>query len=187
MELYKNLLLKIKSDINESGKFGEAIAAKWLRHNNWSYIDFTITDRGDEEYLNMIDLYDQKGKKPDFLGQLDGIDGFVLWDAKFHRIYEDHFKLSTKEINKYSELLSYFNKTFQGVSFYIIFMFFPKEENGTTMYLVPLDDFLGNGTDSKFGKDPAVQVRVEKENCFNTSEFSEEVVGEFLRIRNRSN
>lgn len=170
----KKLLDEIKGDTDLSGKFGEAIGEAWLQSDGWDYFD--LNEKGLIEPGHWI--YRKNAKKADQIGAHDEHeDAFVIWDQKFHTLYDDcYFKLNRKDLDKYKEFIKICRSMSDEDDFYLFFMFFPKIHDGKRMYLVDISQFFTDGKNARFGENPAVQVKIKEEDCYDTSKHQNTVL-----------
>lgn len=166
------ILEGIKLDSEASGLFGEALAKSWLEDDDQDLIDL---NKGDQGFFS-AELYEKGGKKPDLIGVTDNITGIVLWDAKFHNIFNGLFKLEDEELEKYKALNKYFCEKIKDDDVHVIFMVLPKSCNGNKMYLVHLSQFDNEGTSSDFNGRTATQVKLKDEDCYDTSKYKNELL-----------
>jgi hypothetical protein len=108
--------VKNKQNSKIAGRFGEKIAKTWLEEE-WDVID--VTD-DNEPFFNSDEFYngDKKRKRPDFVSIFDDKndeDKIILWDAKFHDVHNNKFKLTNSELNKYFELKNSFVKNLNAI------------------------------------------------------------------------
>ena len=170
-EMKKMLILQdIKKSSEKSGKFGEGIAKEWLKET-WEIIDVSSQDK---LFFSQDKLKKNDAKRPDFISIFDDDDKnekIILWDAKFHTIENNTFKLKDDELEKYRNLKKLFCKEIgcDVNNIHIIFIIFPKSNDGKKMYLVDLVQFCKDGKSSFVGNDIATEIILNDINSYDTS------------------
>lgn len=172
------ILQNIKKTATESGIFGEKIAKKWLEQE-WEIIDVSSQDKP------FFDVNKNNAKRPDFVSIFndgnESDDKIILWDAKFHTITNNNFKLTDEELNKYYKLKELFcdEVECEKNDVHIIFMVLPKQDNGNVMYLVHLQQF-SEGTCDDINGNPAKNVQLKNEDRYDTSSIQMEILEKYL-------
>ncbi len=174
------MLQDIKNSTRKSGDFGEGIAKKWLEEE-WEIIDVSSQDKS---FFDQDELKKSGAKRPDFVSIFDDNDDnqkVILWDAKFHNVENNSFKLTVEEICKYRKLRELFSEKMEcEVSdVHIIFMIFPKSDDGNQMYLAHLTEFK-HGTETVLNGEPAKEIILKDVNCYDTSLIQREELEKLL-------
>lgn len=135
-------LEEIRKDLRKkcsitAGQDGEEYANNWLTAVGW---DFITVEQGIDTLSQKLKEYG--GKRPDFIIKHDD-KTFIFLDAKYHSTENcTFFTLTDCELGKYRSLKSFFEKEYPNYIFEVIFMVFPKEENGKRFIFVGLDEFV---------------------------------------------
>lgn len=180
-EIRKMFMLQdIKKSSEKSGDFGENIAKKWLK-NEWEIIDVSSQDK---PFFNQDEIKKYGAKRPDFISIFDDDDNnqkIILWDAKFHKVENNSFKLTTEELDKYRQLKNLFCEKIKCDlnDVHIIFMIFPKSSDGQKMYLVDLTEFK-NAPKTILNNQPAEEIILKDFNCYDTLSIQKEELEKLL-------
>lgn len=119
-----------------AGEDGEEFARKWLVNAGW---DFLYVEQGKTDQSDGLKKYG--GKRPDFIIEAES-NSFILLDAKYHSTEAcTSFILTDYELGKYRALKQFLIDEYSNYSFEVIFMVFPKEEDGKKLVFVSLDEF----------------------------------------------
>lgn len=170
----KLLVQEIKKCKVRSGNFGEHISEEWLKDGNWEIIDVN------KENVFSNELYEEGGKKPDYIGIVDGIDAVILWDAKFHSTLSNKFKMKKSELNKYNNLGNYCKRKV-GEEIHTIFMVVPKEYDGQKMYLVHISQFKNEGAETVLDDCPAIEISLKDEDCYDTKKYQKTILDKYQK------
>jgi hypothetical protein len=119
-----------------AGRQGEEFARIWMSDAEWEW------HRVDQSRYNKSELLKKyNAKRPDFF-VIRG-DTCIFVDAKYHSTFDRRtFWLSAEEMGKYLNLLDCMEKEFNGETFDLLFMLFPKESYGGEVTFVGPGRFL---------------------------------------------
>ncbi|WP_293996275.1 hypothetical protein [Sphaerotilus sp.] len=149
MDKLRSALRKKNSRL--AGIDGEEYAGKWLKAYG---IKYESIEQGKNTLSSELKMHG--GKRPDFIAEFNG--GFMLFDAKYHVTDNGTlFKLTDEEIGKYRALVSFCKNKSPGSEINVVFIVMPKEDNGSRIVLVDLDEF-NNGEATTICSMPATSI-----------------------------
>lgn len=148
-------LALIKQDPIYSGKFGESKAKQWFDQSDWVYEEVNQQKNNLSKTLNSFG-----GKRPDFIIDTTEFEQptILLVDAKFVSTNGGkHFTMKQEEIDKYLALKTYMKIEFPNDICEILFIIFPKEDDGNKLVWVELSE-LNSGSTTKIHGKPAKRI-----------------------------
>jgi hypothetical protein len=131
-------LAKADGGKEAAGNAGELFARKWLESESIDYFRFpqskgtkppTLTARG--------------GKRPDFAVVMQDDNSLVYIDAKFHQTNNlTEFTLTEAELTQFREFRNWIRDEYHDEGDRdVLFMLYPKENNGDQFVWIHLDEF----------------------------------------------
>ncbi|EOX3824556.1 hypothetical protein O8E95_000808 [Enterobacter quasiroggenkampii] len=137
-----------------AGQDGEEYAEAWLKKAGW---EFEPIEQSTTSMPQKLKAYG--GKRPDFIVKADD-STCILLDAKYHSTDNcSTFTLTDSELGKYTALHTFISSTFPDCKFEVVFMLFPKEEDGKKFTFISLEEFE-NGKNAILNSKNATQISI---------------------------
>ena len=129
-----------KFDSDADGRDGEEYARVWMRSRGIAFVDIPQKVGEIPPALRALG-----GKRPDF-GTLWDNDEFIVWlDAKHHNVDSGEFWMHDDEIAQYKQLEAWSRTTWPDGLNLVAFVVVAKYTNGRRIYVIGLDELIGNG------------------------------------------
>jgi hypothetical protein len=145
-----------KRDPILAGKYGEKFARQWFTKNKWEFVE--MDQARDTMHAKLRAL---GGKRPDFIIDIKSETHVTTVDAKFATTDNGKFFcMPDWEIEKYRMFQVFAEGEVPGTTCEVLFMIFPKEDNGERFVWLDLSDFE-NGTDVEVRGQPGKKVSLE--------------------------
>jgi hypothetical protein len=121
-----------------AGRAGELFARKWFEREHVEYFRFPQSHGTKPSSLAALG-----GKRPDFAVAMQDVDSLVYVDAKFHRTNNlTEFVLEEAELNQFRAFREWIRDEYEDTGDRnVLFMLYPKENNGDKFVWVHLDEF----------------------------------------------